>query len=67
MFIKLGRSLLVKSKYRTYTTIMSKMSSGENTGIKLNDVISALEKFAPKQLAESWDNTGLLVEPYTPR
>ncbi|CAH2259108.1 jg9967 [Pararge aegeria aegeria] len=46
---------------------MSKMSSGENSGIKLSDVILALEKFAPKRLSEHWDNTGLLVEPYTPR
>lgn len=41
--------------------------SEEKNGVKLNDVISVLEKFAPKQLSESWDNTGLLVEPYTPR
>nr|XP_034840063.1 NIF3-like protein 1 [Maniola hyperantus] len=67
MFIKFGKRLFVRSNYRNYSTINSKMSSGENTGIKLNDVISALEKFAPKQLSESWDNTGLLTEPYTPR
>ncbi|XP_045785126.1 NIF3-like protein 1 isoform X2 [Maniola jurtina] len=67
MFIKFCKGLFVKSNYRNYSTARSKMSSGENTGIKLNDVISALEKFAPKQLSESWDNTGLLIEPYTPR
>ncbi|CAF4773493.1 unnamed protein product [Pieris macdunnoughi] len=36
-----------------------------NTTIR--HVLAALEKFAPKSLSESWDNTGLLVEPYTPR
>ncbi|XP_072944234.1 NIF3-like protein 1 isoform X2 [Epargyreus clarus] len=44
-----------------------KMSSGEKTGVKLSDVTSALEKIVPKKLAESWDKTGLLVEPYTSR
>ncbi|XP_023950541.1 NIF3-like protein 1 isoform X2 [Bicyclus anynana] len=67
MFIKIGKSFLVKSNYRAYTKIMSKMSSGENMGIKLTEVVAALEKFAPKHLSEQWDNTGLLVEPYTPR
>ncbi|CAH0720750.1 unnamed protein product, partial [Brenthis ino] len=43
------------------------MSSGEKTGTNLKEVLSTLEKFAPKHLSESWDNTGLLVEPYTPR
>ncbi|CAK1552117.1 unnamed protein product [Leptosia nina] len=37
------------------------------SSVKLNDVLSALEKFAPKSLSETWDNTGLLLEPYTPR
>ncbi|XP_039746508.1 NIF3-like protein 1 isoform X2 [Pararge aegeria] len=68
MFIQFGNRLFVKSYYyRTYSKTMSKMSSGENSGIKLSDVILALEKFAPKRLSEHWDNTGLLVEPYTPR
>lgn len=43
------------------------MSTGENVGMPLGKVIKALENFAPKELSESWDNTGLLVEPYTPR
>ncbi|CAG9585562.1 unnamed protein product [Danaus chrysippus] len=43
------------------------MSSGEETGVKLSAVLSALEKFAPLKLSEDWDNTGLLVEPYSPR
>ncbi|KAG6449552.1 hypothetical protein O3G_MSEX006124 [Manduca sexta] len=43
------------------------MSTGENCGKSLSKVITALEEFAPIKLSESWDNTGLLVEPYTPR
>ena len=31
------------------------------------DVIAAMERIAPPQLAASWDNTGLLVEPLSPR
>ncbi|CAG4909407.1 unnamed protein product [Colias eurytheme] len=37
------------------------------SSLHLSEVIAALENFAPKALSESWDNTGLLVEPYTPR
>ncbi|KAJ8722776.1 hypothetical protein PYW07_003956 [Mythimna separata] len=43
------------------------MSTGEKVGVPLKRVTSALENFAPQQLSESWDNTGLLVEPYTAR
>ncbi|KAJ2952815.1 hypothetical protein O0L34_g7180 [Tuta absoluta] len=42
-------------------------SCGVPCGVPLANVLAALETFAPKQLSESWDNTGLLVEPYTPR
>ena len=31
--------------------------------MKLNEVVSQLEIFAPSSLAESWDNVGLLIEP----
>ncbi|MCO4772459.1 MAG: Nif3-like dinuclear metal center hexameric protein [Deltaproteobacteria bacterium] len=31
------------------------------------DVVAALERIAPPQLAASWDNVGLLVEPLAPR
>lgn len=65
MLIELRRhfSRVVKYSYCTIT----KMSTGEGVGLPLNKVLSTLENFAPKELAESWDNTGLLVEPYTPR
>lgn len=38
-------------------------TSGE---MELSDLVSALDKFAPSKLAESWDNVGLLVEPTQP-
>lgn len=67
MFIKLTRQQVLNNIHlRKYCTTAVKMSEKSN-GVKLNDVISVLEKFAPKLLSESWDNTGLLVEPYTPR
>jgi hypothetical protein len=39
------------------------MASAECCGLLLNDVIAKLDNFAPKSLAESWDNVGLLVQP----
>ncbi|ROT84821.1 putative GTP cyclohydrolase 1 type 2 NIF3L1 [Penaeus vannamei] len=35
--------------------------------MKINEVVSCLNNLAPTSLAESWDNVGLLVEPYTRR
>lgn len=70
MIFKLGRQTIINNKIvfkNLYSTILPKMSSGENIGASLNQVVCALENFAPKQLAESWDNTGLLVEPFTAR
>ena len=68
MFIKLGKSYISKTKYlKNYCAIASKMSDGEIHGVSLNSVLSKLENFAPKRLSEDWDNTGLLVEPYTSR
>lgn len=43
------------------------MSKGEKIGVPLKKVTTVLENHASKQLSESWDNTGLLVEPYTAR
>lgn len=33
--------------------------------MELCSVVHKLEELAPVSLAESWDNVGLLVEPYT--
>ncbi|XP_026495251.2 NIF3-like protein 1 [Vanessa tameamea] len=67
--LKVSRNFVRNTHFsvRNYCSVLSKMSKEEKTGVKLNEVICVLEKFAPKQLSESWDNTGLLVEPYTPR
>lgn len=70
MLLKIGKLLSgKKSILKSFYTVSAstKMSTGELTGVKLTKVVSVLEEFAPKNLAESWDNTGLLVEPYTPR
>lgn len=34
------------------------------TGASLTRIVSVLEAFAPIKYAESWDNVGLLIEPY---
>lgn len=41
------------------------MNSGEESciGIPLKTITKKLHEFAPTNLAESWDNVGLLVEP----
>lgn len=41
--------------------------SGEsvNAGNSLSEVVDKLKKFADPSLAESWDNVGLLIEPFT--
>lgn len=36
----------------------------KSMGIPLTEVVKQLEVIAPLKLAESWDNVGLLVEPY---
>lgn len=43
----------------------STMTNARNCSLSLNDVITKLDNFAPKSLAEPWDNVGLLVEPVT--
>lgn len=69
MLINLRRYILDNSLYnlRLYCANSFEMATGEKVGVNLNEVIKELEDFAPKKLAENWDNTGLLVEPYTPR
>ena len=32
--------------------------------VKLQDVMQAMERIAPRRLAEEWDNPGLLVGSY---
>jgi dinuclear metal center YbgI/SA1388 family protein len=41
------------------------MTNARNRGLSLDNVITKLNNFAPKSLAEPWDNVGLLVEPVT--
>lgn len=44
-----------------------KRSQSLSKYLTLEEMVCELEKFAPLDLAESWDNVGLLVEPSTPR
>ena len=41
------------------------MSTQISVGVDLKSIINFLKSFAPVNLSESWDNTGLLVEPST--
>lgn len=67
MLFKLPGIILGKGVHicKYSTTISSRV--GKTMSLQLSEVLSALEAFAPKSLSESWDNTGLLVQPYTPR
>ncbi|KAJ0180463.1 hypothetical protein K1T71_003867 [Dendrolimus kikuchii] len=69
MIFKLLRSVASNKVFlkKHYSTVVPKMSSVENIGVSLDKIICVLEEFAPKHLSESWDNTGLLVEPFTAR
>lgn len=55
-------------RFREYSTGVfgpeTKMS-GDVEGLALSDVIDEMEKLADVKSAESWDNVGLLVEPYS--
>ncbi|XP_012531887.1 NIF3-like protein 1 [Monomorium pharaonis] len=52
-------------QYKTIRT-MSR-TTGNKVGVSLNDVVSAMNKFADTSLAASWDNVGLLIEPAEPK
>lgn len=38
-----------------------------STTQSLPTIVAKLNSFAPIPLAQSWDNVGLLIEPYTPK
>lgn len=38
-----------------------------HAGMELKKIVQKLESFAPKSLAGSWDNVGLLIEPSEPK
>ena len=38
---------------------------GTMGGLDLDFVVKKLNEFSPESISESWDNVGLLVEPYT--
>lgn len=67
MILTVGKHIFSQKNLKRFYTTATKMSTGENVGVPLQKVTAVLETFAPKQLSESWDNTGLLVQPYTPR
>lgn len=68
MTFTIRKYFLNQNNFKRYiSTAKIKMSTGDNIGVTLKKVTTVLENFAPKKLSESWDNTGLLVEPYTAR
>lgn len=54
-----GQTFFVYRKIQFSTMASSKHS--------LSQVVQKLTEFAPLNLAEKWDNVGLLIEPNTPR
>lgn len=57
--------LLFNSNKNTFKRKFSKNYSKRfcEAGMDFNSVIKTLKTFAPLDLAESWDNVGILVEP----
>lgn len=51
----------------TASLVLKRTLSKMPRGRTLKNVVSELEKFAPRNLAEKWDNVGLLIEPYNER
>uniref|UniRef100_A0A0C9QZB1 NIF3-like protein 1 n=1 Tax=Fopius arisanus TaxID=64838 RepID=A0A0C9QZB1_9HYME len=56
-------NLLNSTASLVFKRTLSKMTRGRT----LQNVVSELNKFAPLNLAEKWDNVGLLIEPYKAR
>lgn len=56
---------LFKTQITESHLIFSKaMSTSTGAGVELSKFLTFLNNFAPENTAESWDNVGLLVEPY---
>lgn len=41
------------------------LNSTKMSGHTLKEIVQKLNDFAPEELAEKWDNVGLLIEPFT--
>ncbi|XP_014262244.1 NIF3-like protein 1 [Cimex lectularius] len=66
---KLSRAQVNFSKHRSfqfYSYTAKEAMSGDRMGVLLSDVVMELDRFANPQMAEPWDNVGLLIEPATP-
>ena len=60
--ITLKRFSLYKRCFKVVSYLRRQQEMSQ-LGVPLPEVVKALERIAPLQLAESWDNVGLLVEP----
>lgn len=56
-----------QASFTSCTLNFRSLSIEQSPNMNLGDVIVKLNEFAPISLAESWDNVGLLIEPYTPK
>lgn len=65
MLRKISLLLLYRSSNQYYSTARG-LCQTTMTGRGLKEVVEVLESVAPLQLAESWDNVGLLIEPSSP-
>lgn len=57
------------TKLISYDRIAARMASSVSSknGLALKQVLDAIHSFAPEDLAASWDNVGLLIEPTKPK
>ena len=61
LVLGLGRKLLISKQHWNTVRFSHTM------GLPLNSVVDSLNNFANLNLAASWDNVGLLVEPTEPK
>lgn len=52
-------------KSNQFHTTSYLLDSTKMSGHTINEIVEKLNAFAPEELAEKWDNVGLLIEPYT--
>ena len=50
---------------RNCTTMLNGSFKMDDGKCSYNEIVRILDKVCPASLAESWDNTGLLLEPYS--
>ncbi|XP_048514105.1 NIF3-like protein 1 isoform X1 [Athalia rosae] len=74
MITRLTASTLLTKSYRLWSlagqskySVAMGDSESSKSGLSLRQVLDAIHSFAAEELAASWDNVGLLIEPMKPK